>query len=70
MYTMLRYISPRSLLLQQIPTLFISLAIAEFFYKFGSFLFECIAFLATWYILDAARVLLAGSWSKSNETSS
>jgi hypothetical protein len=28
--------------------------IAEFFYKFGSFALECVAFLATWYVLSVA----------------
>jgi hypothetical protein len=28
--------------------------IAEAFYKFHSFTLECIAFLATWFVLDAA----------------
>ncbi|NJM30764.1 MAG: hypothetical protein HC855_12305 [Rhizobiales bacterium] len=30
----------------------VAFAIAEFFYKFHSFALECLAFLATWYILS------------------
>jgi hypothetical protein len=30
----------------------VSLVIAELFYKFHSFTLECLAFLATWYVLD------------------
>ena len=41
-----------------------ALLIAETFYKFHSFTLECLAFLATWYLLDAAvtavRRLVAG----------
>ena len=29
-----------------------SILIAELFYKFHSFTLECVAFLATWYVLD------------------
>jgi hypothetical protein len=28
----------------------VALLIAGFFYKFGSFTWECVAFLATWYL--------------------
>jgi len=33
------------------PALVASVAIAETFYKFHSFTVECVAFLATWYVL-------------------
>ena len=52
MYTLTRSIPLRLLLLEQLPTLAVSFVIAEIFYKFHSFTLECIAFLATWYILD------------------
>jgi hypothetical protein len=44
----------RELLAGQLPSLVISLAIAQLFYKFGAFLPECAAFLATWYAIGAA----------------
>ncbi|SDG75200.1 hypothetical protein SAMN05216603_103298 [Pseudomonas benzenivorans] len=53
MYTLMRAIPRRQLLLEQIPVLATSFVIAELFYKFGSFALECIAFLATWLVLDA-----------------
>lgn len=53
MYTLIRSIPRRQLLLEQIPVLATSFVIAELFYKFGSFALECIAFLATWLVLDA-----------------
>jgi hypothetical protein len=33
------------------PALAASMIIAELFYKFHSFTLECLAFLATWYVL-------------------
>jgi hypothetical protein len=36
----------------------ISFVIAELFYKFHSFTLECVAFLVTWFVLDAALHLL------------
>ncbi len=54
MYTLMQTMSWRRFLIEQVPILFISLIIAETFYKFGSFTLEAIAFLATWYVVDAA----------------
>jgi hypothetical protein len=54
MYTLLQSISLRQFLLEQAPVLTASLVIAELFYKFHSFTLECIAFLITWLVLDAA----------------
>lgn len=53
MYTLYRLLSTRGFLLTQLPTLGGSLLIAEMFYKFGSFSLEVVAFLATWFVLDA-----------------
>lgn len=58
MYTLIRSLSVRSLLAEQLPSLGASFVIAEIFYKFHSFTFECGAFLATWYVLDAGLQLL------------
>lgn len=58
MYALTRSIPVRQLLLEQAPSIGVSLLIAELFYKFHSFTLECIAFLATWYVLDAAINLL------------
>lgn len=54
MYTLIRSLPLRDLLLEQLPALFISFVLAELFYKFHSFTLECIAFLITWYIADFA----------------
>jgi hypothetical protein len=53
MFALIRSLPARQLLLEQVPTFAVSLLIAELFYKFHSFTLECIAFLATWYLLDA-----------------
>ena len=53
MYTLIRLIPVKRLLLEQAPALAVSFAIAEAFYKFHSFTLECLAFLATWYVADA-----------------
>lgn len=54
MYTFIKTIPARQLLLEQMPAFVISLVVAESFYKFHSFTLECIAFLMTWYVLDMA----------------
>jgi len=37
-----------------------ALVIAEMFYKFHSFVLECMAFLATWLVLDLVTELVVG----------
>ncbi|TAN58953.1 MAG: hypothetical protein EPN26_00770 [Rhodospirillales bacterium] len=64
MYTLLRTLSTRQLLLNQAPSLIGSLVIAELFYKFHSFLLETGAFLATWFVLDIVTGLLLKSLLK------
>lgn len=54
MYTLIRSLPLRQLLLEQVPALGLSFIIAELFYKFHSFTLECMAFLGTWYVLDAS----------------
>jgi hypothetical protein len=58
MFSLTQTLPPRELLLYQVPTLGTSLVIAEVFYKFHSFTLECVAFLATWYVLDLVRKLV------------
>ena len=52
MYSLTRLLPFRRLLLEQAPALLVSFIIAEVFYKFKSFTLECLAFLATWYVVD------------------
>ena len=53
MYTVARMLPRRELVARHIPTLGVSVLVAELFYKFHSFTIECLAFLATWFVLDA-----------------
>lgn len=57
MYSLIKALPRRELTLRQLPALVTSLAIAETFYKFHSFLLESVAFLATWFLIDAASHL-------------
>jgi hypothetical protein len=43
----------RPQLAQQVPVFGASIVIAEVVYKFHSFTLEVVAFLVTWYVLDA-----------------
>lgn len=53
MFTMLRELGLRRSLSREAPSLIISFGIAEWLYKFHSFTLECLAFLATWFVLSA-----------------
>lgn len=53
MYTLVRSMPLSQLLIQQVPAILISMIIAEIFYKFRSFTLETLAFLATWFVVDA-----------------
>ena len=64
MYTLIRSLPLRQLLLEQAPAIGLSLVIAELFYKFGSFTLECIAFLATWYLIDLAINFVTNTFKK------
>jgi hypothetical protein len=59
MYTLLRLVPARRLLLEQLPAFAIAFIVAEVFYKFRSFALETAAFLATWLVLDAVIQLAA-----------
>ena len=64
MYTLIRSIPLRQLLLEQVPALGLSFIIAELFYKFHSFTLECLAFLGTWYVIDVAITHVSGVFVK------
>ena len=58
MYTLVRLVPWRRLALEQAPALVLAWVIAESFYRFHSFTLECAAFLATWFVIDAAIQLI------------
>ena len=60
MFQILQSLGTQQILVRQVPTLVATLTIAEVFYKFHSFTLECLAFLATWFVLDAGVETVAG----------
>jgi hypothetical protein len=46
----------------------VAFLIAEFFFKFRSFTLECLAFLATWFILSFIQSFVLGSRRRSTGT--
>lgn len=52
MFTLLRKLPAKQLLIEQLPAFAGAWLIAEFFYKFHSFSLECAGFLLTWFALD------------------
>jgi hypothetical protein len=62
MYTLIRSASVRDLLATQASSLFLSFVIAELFYKFKSFTLECLAFLATWFVIDLLISSIRSLW--------
>jgi len=57
-YQLLQRLTASEIFLRQVPALGLSFVIAELFYKFHSFTLECLALLATWFVLDAAGQLV------------
>ena len=65
MYTLIKMMPIRQLLLEQVPAIGASFVIAERFYKFHSFTLECIAFLATWFVADGLIRFFLSHFDKS-----
>jgi hypothetical protein len=57
MFTLIRMLTVKQLVAEQLPALTLAFVIAELFYKLHSFTLECLAFLATWLLLDALITL-------------
>ncbi len=68
MYTLISSLPIQKLLLEQAPVFLISFLMAEMFYKFHSFTLECLAFLATWYVLDAIANFVSNAWRNTNRS--
>jgi hypothetical protein len=52
MLQMIRSTGVKNTLLAEAPPGLVAFMIAEIFFKFGSFAWECIAFLLTWCVLS------------------
>lgn len=57
MYTLLRTAGVRSALIAEAPGFLVSFLIAHFFFKFGSFGLELVAFLACWWLVTFVKEL-------------
>lgn len=57
MYTLVRTIGASGTVRHELAPFVAAFAIAETFYKFGSFSLELVAFLATWYALSFVQSL-------------
>ncbi len=64
MYTLFHNSSLRALLSLQGPPLLISFVVASLFFKGWGFALECMAFLALWFVLDAAFTGVRSAWMK------
>ena len=66
MYMLIKNLGFREWLVRHSPVLVGALAISEIFYKFGSFLLEAVAFLLTWFFLDAITEFVLDRKRKDN----
>lgn len=64
MFTLLESVGLRELLKRELFPFAVAFAIAELFYKLHSFALECLAFLATWYVLSLLQKQILGSRHK------
>ncbi|HEU4903848.1 MAG TPA: hypothetical protein VFT06_13680 [Flavisolibacter sp.] len=68
MYQLFRSIGIKKFLLTELPVLLLALFIAELAFKFGSFLLEGLAFLATWGMLGWIASLLQSNQQEEKST--
>lgn len=54
MYLLVRRDSLTERMVREVPAGLAALVVAEIFFKFHSFSLECLAFLATWFVLGWA----------------
>ena len=66
MYQFLQSLTSQALFLRQIPALSAALVVASLVFRFGNFALGCVAFLATWFVVDAVIDRIArgrvGNW--------
>jgi hypothetical protein len=58
MFSLVKDLGVQVALKQEAVPFVIAFLVAEFFYKFHSFTLECLAFLATWFLLSYVQSLL------------
>lgn len=52
MYALIHRVGVHEGLRLEAPSLMVSMIVAELFYRFHSFSLECLAFLATWFVVS------------------
>jgi hypothetical protein len=60
MFSLVKDLGIQVALKQEAVPFVVAFLIAEFFYKFHSFTLECLAFLATWFVLSYLQSLVIG----------
>ena len=67
MFSLIRDLGIGVALKQEALPFLVAFLIAEFLFKFKSFTLECLAFLATWFVLSFLQSLVLGSRRRSAE---
>ena len=70
MYTLIGEVGLRKGLISEGPSLVLSMLVAEMFYKFHSFSLECVAFVATWFVMSSLLSFVRGFHTPKQNTRS
>jgi hypothetical protein len=65
MFSLIKDLGIGVALKQEAVPFLVAFLIAEFLYKFHSFTLECLAFLATWFVLSFIQSLVLGTGRRS-----
>jgi hypothetical protein len=65
MFSLIKELGIGVALKQEAVPFLVAFLIAEFFYKLHSFTLECLAFLATWFVLSFIQSLVLGTARRS-----
>jgi len=65
-YTLLRASGIKSASIAELPGFLAAFAIAQLFYKFGSFALELVAFLCTWWLATFIKELAWRSFGRAS----
>jgi hypothetical protein len=60
MFSLVKDLGIQVALKQEAVPFVVAFVVAEFLYKFKSFTLECLAFLATWFVLSFLQSLVLG----------
>jgi hypothetical protein len=69
MFSLIKDLGMRVALKQEAIPFIVAFLIAEFLFKFKSFTLECLAFLATWFVLSYVQSLVFPRSGRQTETS-